>query len=85
MTVVVDALSRRQSLLVVMETRVLGFQFIRDLYLEDEDFKPYLNGQEGSKHSPYTHQEGFLFKGNKICILKGPSESCLSRKFIEEV
>jgi len=38
----------------MMEASVLGFQFIGDLYQEDEDFKPYLNDQEGSKHGPYT-------------------------------
>ena len=54
------------------EARILGFQFIRDLHREDEDFKPYLNDQEGSKHSPYTQQEGFLFKGNKLYIPRGP-------------
>jgi len=42
---VADALSRRHSLLAMMETRVLGFQFIRDLYQEDEDLRPYLNDQ----------------------------------------
>jgi len=36
---VADALSRRHSLLAVIEARVLGFKFIRDLYHEDEDFK----------------------------------------------
>jgi len=79
--VVADALSRRHSLLAVMEARVLGFQFIRGLYQEDEDFKHYLYEQEGHKHSPYTLQEGFLFKGNKLSIPRGP----IQRLLVEEV
>jgi len=78
--VVVDALSRRHSLLAVMEARVLGFQFIRELYQHDEDFKHYLYDQDGRRHSPYTLQEGFLFKGNKLCIPKGPIQKLLVKK-----
>jgi len=77
----VDALSRRHSLLAMMEARVLGFQFIHGLYQEDEDFKPYLHEQEGHEHSPYTLQESFLFKGNKLYIPKGP----IRKLFIKEV
>ena len=78
--VVADALSRRHSLLAVMEARVLGFQFIHDHYKEDEDFKPYLNDQEGNKQGPYILQEGFLFKGNKLCIPKGPIRKLLVKE-----
>ena len=70
--VVVKALSRRDSLLAVMEARVLGFKFIQELYHDDEDFKPYFNDQDNHKHSPYTLQEGFLFKDNELCIPKQP-------------
>lgn len=63
-----------------MEVRVLGFQFIYKPYQKDEDFKHYLHGQEGHKHSPYTHQEGFLFKGNKLCISKGHTRKLLVKE-----
>jgi len=55
-----------------MEARVLGFQFIRELYQDDEEFKHYLHDQDDYKHIPYTLQEGFLLKGNNLCIPKGP-------------
>ena len=41
--VIADTLSRRHSILAVMEARVLGFQFIRELYQDDEDFKHHLH------------------------------------------
>jgi len=49
--VVADALSRRHSLLAMIEARVLGFKFIQEFYHDDEDFKPYLNDQDNHKHS----------------------------------
>jgi len=77
---VADALSRQYSLLTMMEARVLGFQFIRELYQEDEDFKHYLLEQKDHKHSPYTLQEGFLLKGNKLCIPKGLIQKLLVKE-----
>jgi len=81
--VVADALSRRHSLLAMMEARVLGFKFIQEPYHDDKDFKPYLNDQDNHKHRPYTLQEGFLFKGNKLCNPKGPIRNLLVKEVHE--
>ena len=45
--VVADALSRRYVLLSTLETKLLGFEFIKDLYATDPDYSPlgrYLYG-----------------------------------------
>jgi len=63
-----------------MEVTILGFKFIEELYHDDENSKPYLNDQDNHKHSPYTRQEGFLFKGNKLCIPKGPVRKLLVKE-----
>jgi len=78
--VLADALSRRHSLLAVMEARVLGLQLIRELYQDDEDFKHYLYDQDDRKHNPYTLQEDFLFKDNKLSIPKGPIRKLLVKE-----
>jgi len=77
---VATTLSRPYSLLVAMEERVLRFQFIQELYRKHEDFIPYLQDQEGNKKSPYTIQEGFLLKGNKLCIPKGIIQKVLVKE-----
>ncbi|KAI4370397.1 hypothetical protein MLD38_018752 [Melastoma candidum] len=36
--VVADALSRKMTLLTAMETKLIGFEYLKDLYKDDEDF-----------------------------------------------
>jgi len=68
--VVADALSRRYTLLSVLEAKMLGSQTIQVSYKEDPDFKEFLQGE--LKGGPYSIQGGYLFKGNKLCIPRGP-------------
>ena len=40
--IVADALSRRHSLLSILETKFLSFDHIKELYPKDVDFSPFL-------------------------------------------
>lgn len=64
--VLADALSRRSYLLVVVDAQVLRFEHLRELYKEDTDFREKLAHPGGL----FVVHEGFLFKGNKLCVPK---------------
>ena len=68
--VVVDALSRRYTLLNVLDVKYLGFDHIKELYNDDLDFS--LIYQECSKggHKDFFLHNGFLFKGKRLCSLR---------------
>ena len=65
-----DALSRRYLLLSTLESKVLGFECIKDLYAQDEDFKAILEDCSNHAHGSFHLENGFLFKGNRLCIPK---------------
>jgi hypothetical protein len=44
--VVADALSRRYALLSMLDTKLLGFEYIKDLYVQDSDFGDVFNACE---------------------------------------
>lgn len=77
---VVDVLSRRCSLLTKMKVIDLGFDEVKDLYDDDDpnfsdmwrECKAPCLTKQLSKYDEYFIQEGMLFKGIQLCILRSP-------------
>jgi hypothetical protein len=78
---VADALSRRHSLLSIMEVQVLGFEVLKELYKNDLDFGNVWENCSKGSFNHFLVQEGFLFKNNRLCI----PQCSLRRAIIQEV
>ncbi|KAJ9557635.1 hypothetical protein OSB04_012249 [Centaurea solstitialis] len=78
--IVADASSRRYVMLNVLGARVLGFSFIKELYLDDPDFSKVIQECKERACGSYFIQDGFLFKNNKLCIPKGSIRELLIRE-----
>ena len=57
--VVVDALSRRYVLLNTLNTKLLGFEYIKELYLDDHDFGAIYDTCKVSAKDKYFRHDGF--------------------------
>jgi RNase H-like domain found in reverse transcriptase len=65
---VVDALSRRHSLLSTMKVNVLGFEVIMELYVDDEFFGKIKAECAKGPYKEFMVNDRYLFYGNRLCI-----------------
>jgi len=78
--IVVDVLSRRHTLISMLETKFLSFDHIKELYEKYDDFA-FIYGechQGGSKDFYLSNQ--YLFKDKRLCILQGSLRVSLIRE-----
>jgi hypothetical protein len=74
---VVYALRRKFLLLQEFKVKTLGFDNLKDMYIDDPDFKEAYEATENpilrdrSQWIEYMIQDGLLFRGNQLCIPKG--------------
>ncbi|GKF64278.1 putative nucleotidyltransferase, ribonuclease H, partial [Tanacetum coccineum] len=76
-----DALSRRSNLLVSMQVDVQGLDVIREQLTSDSYFSIILQGVKSGQKPDFNIHDGFLFKGNQLCIL----DTSLCWKIIKEL
>ena len=63
-----DALSRRYSLLTTLDTNLLGFEFLKDMYVSDTDFGDTFQSCSRAVQGNYSIFNGYLFYLNRHCI-----------------
>ncbi|GKA88519.1 putative nucleotidyltransferase, ribonuclease H [Tanacetum coccineum] len=76
-----NALSRRSGLVVTMQVDVPGLDVIRDLVTVDPYFLVVLQGVQAGEKPDFFLHDGFLFKGNQLCI----PDSSLRLQIIKEL
>ena len=65
---VVNALSRRTSLLVSFTVSVSGFASFSDLYSSEPYFVRFLSNIHDGKQSDFVLHDDFLFRGNRLSV-----------------
>ena len=78
--VVADALSRRYVLLNYLDSHLIGFAYIRELYSEDSEFCEKFNRCEKGADGKFYRHDGYLFKENRLCIPQGSMRDILIRE-----
>jgi hypothetical protein len=67
--VIVDALSRRYTMLSQLDHKIFCLESIKDLYATYVDFKDaYENYRDGRTWNKYVLQDGLLYRANKLCV-----------------
>ena len=78
--VLIDALSRRYALITMMNAKLLGFELIRNQYVDDPTFAfTYLACEKWAVNGYYRHG-GYLFRSGRLCIPNGSIREFLVRK-----
>lgn len=66
----VDALSRRHTLLATLETNMHAFEYIKEFYVHDGNFSKMYVACENMAHGGFFRQDGYLFRGKCLCVPK---------------
>ena len=66
--IVADALSRRYTLLSYLDSKLLGFALLKDLYPADDDFGEIFVACESVAIDKFYRSDGFLFREGKLCV-----------------
>ena len=66
----VDALSRRYALVSTLTAKLYGFEYIKELYVNDHDFANIYSACENVAFGKFYRHDGYLFRENRICVPK---------------
>jgi hypothetical protein len=75
--IVTDALSRRYVLLTSMNAKMLGFEYVKDMYADDADFSDVYKACDKTAFGKFYKHDGYLFKESKLCV-----SSCSMRELL---
>ena len=65
---VADALSQRYVLLTSLGVKMLGFEYVKDMYANDVDFADGYMACDKTAFEKFYKHDGYLFRGNKLCV-----------------
>ncbi|XP_057526371.1 uncharacterized protein LOC130805605 [Amaranthus tricolor] len=81
--IIADALSRKHCMIGILGSKILGFEFIKDQYQTCPDFADIYKLCHDTPQGLFSIHQGYLFKGNKLCIPKLPLRTILVKEVHE--
>ncbi|RVW85617.1 Transposon Ty3-G Gag-Pol polyprotein [Vitis vinifera] len=78
--IVADALSRRYALVSTLNAKLLGFEYVKELYANDDDFASVYGACEKTSFGKFYRLDGYLFRENRLCVPNSSMRELLVRK-----
>ena len=75
-----DALSRRYALVSTLNAKLLGFEYVKKLYADDDDFANVYGACEKVAFSKFYRLDGYLFRENRLCVPNSSMRELLMRE-----
>jgi hypothetical protein len=66
--IVADALSRKYALVSTLNVKLLGFEYVKELYANDDDFVSVYGACEKATLGKFYRLDGYLFRGYQLCV-----------------
>ena len=60
--IVADVLSRRYAIVFTLNAKLLGFEYVKELYAKDDDFASVYGACEKAVFVKFYRLEGYLFR-----------------------
>ena len=78
--IVADALSRKYALVSILNAKLLGFEYVKELYANDDDFASVCGACEKAAFGKFYRLDGYLFRKNRLCVPNSSMRELLVRE-----
>ena len=78
--VVAEALSRMYALVCTLNAKLLEFEYVKELYANDDDFVSVYGACEKAAFGKYYKLDGYLFRENRLCVPNSSMRKLLVRE-----
>jgi hypothetical protein len=73
-------MNRRYDLISTLNAKLLGFEYVKELYGKDDDFASVYGAYEKAAFGKFYRLDGYLFRGNKLCVPNSSMRELLVRE-----
>ena len=78
--IVADALSRKYALVSTLNAKLLGFEYVKELYANDDDFASVYGACEKTTFGKFYRLDEYLFRKNRLCVPNSSMHELLVRE-----